>query len=87
MAVCRETPKCPYCGRIIAKAILKDESDLPMIMQTVGDTFIGWKDKKCHCKGARKARKENSKRLKDKGGILGCLEELVAKKQKRINKK
>lgn len=61
MAVYRKTPECSFCGKPIAKAIYKDQSDLPITMQLIGDTFIRWEYKKCKCKGAKKAIKERRK--------------------------
>ena len=40
MAVYRPTPICNYCGKAIAKAIYRDESDLPISMQLIGDTLL-----------------------------------------------
>ena len=59
MAVYRPTPTCSYCGKAIAKAIYKDQSDLHISMQLIGDTFIRWDYTQCKCKGAKKARKGN----------------------------
>lgn len=42
MAVSRQIPKCIFCGKEIAKGVYKDESHLPLIQRTIGDTFIGW---------------------------------------------
>jgi len=61
MAVYRPTPICNYCGKAIAKAIYRDESDLPISMQLIGDTFIRWDYTQCKCKGAKKSRKELKK--------------------------
>jgi len=41
MAVVRANPKCPKCNGVI-HAIYKDQSDLPLIQQIIGDTFIKW---------------------------------------------
>ena len=35
-------PTCPYCGEVVAKAKYKDQSGLPVALQTIGDTFLGW---------------------------------------------
>lgn len=67
MAVARPVPKCQYCGKPIAKGIYKDESDVPFFMRIIGDTFIRWDYKECNCKGARKARKEHKKWVKEHG--------------------
>lgn len=41
MAVYREQPKCPNCGKYI-KSIYHDYSDLPLMMRPIGDSFIRW---------------------------------------------
>jgi len=61
MAVYRTTPTCKYCGKAIAKSIYRDQSDLPISMQLIGDTFIRWGYTQCKCKGAKKARKKLKK--------------------------
>ena len=61
MAVYRPTPKCSFCGKLIAKAIYDDQSDLPMSMRLIGDTFIRWDYFEHSCKGKRKAMKDMPK--------------------------
>jgi len=49
MAVYREPPKCPFCKKIIAKAIRKIQE--PFEAPVYGDNFICWeydKDHKCN---------------------------------------
>ena len=50
MAIYRAHPKCPFCGKVIAKAKYKDQSDIPMSMRLIGDTFIGWEYDNHECK-------------------------------------
>lgn len=57
MAVHRPVPTCSYCGKPTAIAVYQDQSDLPMSMRLIGDTFRFWNYKICKCKGAKAARK------------------------------
>lgn len=41
MALYRENPKCHKCGGVI-KGIYKDQTDIPVSMRIIGDTFIRW---------------------------------------------
>jgi len=50
----REAPKCPFCGKVIAKAKYKDQSDLPLSMQIIGDTFEYWEYEKHECEEQKK---------------------------------
>jgi len=50
MAIYREAPKCPFCGEVIAKAKYRDQSDLPVSVQLIGDTFEGWEYEEHSCK-------------------------------------
>lgn len=50
----REAPKCYFCGKVIAKAKYRDESHLPLSMQTIGDTFQYWEYEKHECKEQKK---------------------------------
>lgn len=50
MARYREAPKCPFCGKVIAKAKYRDQSNLPLQMQLIGDTFEGWEYEIHECK-------------------------------------
>jgi hypothetical protein len=58
MAVAREIPKCFFCGKPIAKGIYKDQSKIPFMFRTIGDSFIRWEFHECNCKGAKAARKK-----------------------------
>lgn len=49
MALYREYPKCPFCKKVIAKGVYKDQSNLPVSMQIIGDTFIRWEYEKHEC--------------------------------------
>lgn len=51
MAVYREPPKCPYCGKIIAKANYRKVPD-----NFFGDSFQNWEYIKHSCKGTRKKK-------------------------------
>ena len=68
MAVYRKTPKCPYCGKVTAKAIYKRQNPNNPVF---GDLFIRWGYKKHWClKSAiakKKQAKEFKKRMKEKG--------------------
>lgn len=64
MAVYRETPKCPYCGKVIAKGIYKKQNPFNPVY---GDSFLRWEYKKHNCKEGRKAKKEMQQRIKDEG--------------------
>lgn len=48
MAVYRTPPKCSICGKE-AKGVYKDESDLPDMLKTIGDTFLYWGKIDCDC--------------------------------------
>ncbi len=54
MAVYRQTPKCPKCGKIIARGIYADQSDTPMVMRKIGDSFIRWEYLPHKCKKENK---------------------------------
>jgi hypothetical protein len=57
MAIYRETPKCPFCGKVIAKAKLRFR--LPWQQDFYGDDFIGWEYIKHNCKEKKKFLKEH----------------------------
>ena len=57
MAVFRETPKCSFCGKVIAKAIMKKR--FPWERPVFGDDFEGWKYKRHNCKEKKKFLKEH----------------------------
>jgi hypothetical protein len=63
MAIYRKQPTCPYCGKVIAKGVYKDQSHLPFMMRVIGDTFLRWEYKKHNCK---KKPKDNGR----KGGKI-----------------
>ena len=50
MAVFRNAPTCLSCGKTIAKAKYLDQSDLPITMRIIGDTFEGWEYENHDCK-------------------------------------
>ena len=58
MAVYRPTPTCPYCGKIIAKGVYKNQSKIPSMLRVIGDTFIRWDYIEHTCEGKKKADKE-----------------------------
>lgn len=47
MAVYRETPKCPFCGEIIAKAVMK--TLMPFQEPIFGNNFSHWEFEKHEC--------------------------------------
>lgn len=53
MAVYRPTPKCPYCGAVIAEAVHSKSGP-----HFIGDTFLRWDYIKHSCEGQEKADKE-----------------------------
>lgn len=55
MAVYREVPTCPFCGKIIAEAITSNS-------KKIGDNFIRWEYNNHNCKQMRKHQKELSKK-------------------------
>lgn len=77
MAIARQAPKCPHCGEVIAKAIYRDQSNVPMMMRLIGDTFIGWKYFEHSCPGKevfdKKMKEEFDKsiqEMKDSGNSI-----------------
>lgn len=78
MAVSRQTPACPYCGKDLARAIHKNYSDLPRFVRPIGDSFIRWEWLNHTCKGQRKAEKEWQKKIKGLPKI--GLKDLIKKK-------
>ena len=61
MAVYRETPKCPYCNKPIAKAIHKKQNPYN---PAYGDSFIMWNYKRHWClKGVIVKRKMKKNRI------------------------
>lgn len=49
MAIQRQIKKCPKCGEPY-RAIYKNESNFPMQLKTIGDTFIRWDFEGHKCK-------------------------------------
>jgi hypothetical protein len=49
MARYRRPPTCPHCGKVIAKAVYLDQTDLPLMQRVIGDTFIRWDYNKHTC--------------------------------------
>ena len=45
----RDPPKCFKCGQPI-KAVYEDQSDIPLVLRRIGDTFLYWdfNGHKCH---------------------------------------
>jgi len=42
MARDRPVPRCPNCGKKIAKPVYLDQSKTPIMKRLIGDTFIRW---------------------------------------------
>ena len=61
MARMRTAPVCPFCLKTIAKARYQDQSDLPISMQVIGDTFIGWVYQPHECTEMIEAKKNMPK--------------------------
>lgn len=54
MAVFREPPKCPFCKKILAKAVYKDYSGVPVMQMPLGDSFVRWDyEEKHECEEAK----------------------------------
>lgn len=55
MAVFREPPKCPFCKKILAKAVHNNYSGVPIMQMPIGDSFIRWdyEKEKHECKEAK----------------------------------
>jgi hypothetical protein len=60
MARYRPTPKCPYCGAEIARAVYKDQSKIPLMQRLIGDTFIRWDYIKHNCKSKKSQTKNEN---------------------------
>ena len=58
--VYRETPRCSYCGKPVAKAIYNPPSSPTFI----GDTFSHWKHWLCECEEAVAERERLQKEMK-----------------------
>ena len=56
MAVFRESPKCPFCGEIIAEAVYKKQK--PHESPIYGDSFSHWEYKKHECSKMIETRKK-----------------------------
>lgn len=65
MAVYREAPKCHFCGKVIAKAIHRDN-----IPNFIGDTFSHWEYFDCNCKDAKEWRKGTKSKRSDLAEII-----------------
>ena len=63
MAVYRETPKCPWCGKVIAKPIMKIR--MPWQAPVYGDDFERWEYSNHKCKKTPKKSKEDSAKWKE----------------------
>ncbi len=58
MALSRNIPECPFCGKQIAKPVYeKPEPHEPLFF---GDNFSHWEYKKHSCKGLREMKKEKN---------------------------
>jgi hypothetical protein len=89
MAIFRPTPKCPYCGEVIAKAVYIDQSKIPSMMRLIGDTFIRWDYITHTCEGTKKAEAENKKWREDHKYLLDAFNKELedkAKKQQVLQK-
>lgn len=69
MAIVREAPKCIVCGKENAKAVYKDQSNLPDSMVVYGDTFLYWKPMTCGCDGKNDKSNKSSLNISD---VLYC---------------
>ena len=69
MARHRQPPECPFCGKVIAKAKYRDQSNLPIQLQLIGDTFEGWayEDHECEEMKIFRKRKEAKDFLNENG--------------------
>lgn len=70
------TPRCIYCGEIIAKEKHRDQSHIPINQRVIGDTFEGWDYIDHDCKPTKQA----AQKLWDKLGDIPidedeCIEE------------
>lgn len=57
MAIFREDPKCIFCNKVIGKVKYKDQSDIPLMLQTIGDTFEGYEYEDHECEEMKKFKK------------------------------
>jgi hypothetical protein len=65
MAIYRETPKCRFCGKPIAKALHINSSH-----NFIGDTFARWEYFDCQCKEAKEWRKTTKSNRSDLANII-----------------
>ena len=86
MAVYRETPKCPHCGRPTAKAVRQHTSST-----FIGDNFLYWDRWLCECEGAvaerEKMREEFKPAVEKYVKSMEKAKKKEEKKKERIAKK
>jgi hypothetical protein len=58
MAVARLAPKCPFCEKVIAVAVNRNQSDIPSQLRIIGDDFVTWKYLDHTCKEGDDFNKE-----------------------------
>lgn len=69
MAIRRESPKCVFCGEVIAKEVHIDQSHLPPEQRLIGDTFLHWENIEHECEGAKKFAEKYNNRTTPKYNI------------------
>lgn len=64
MAIFRKAPTCPFCGKPIARAIYKEQKNVPIHELFIGDTFEQWEYFNHFCEkmeqNLKKIKKANS---------------------------
>jgi hypothetical protein len=87
MAVYRTPPTCPFCGEIIATAQYKDQSKTPLMLRTIGDTFIGWKYKEHSCDAMKTFQKKISEDVKNNPKLQETLDKINKTNKSFLNRK
>jgi len=82
MAVQRNIPTCPFCGKKIAKAIYRKH--LPWESPFYEDDFIEWKYIKHNCKERKKFIKDNKKDNEFKDLLLNIFKNEKTNKSSNI---
>lgn len=59
MAIHRDPPKCPFCGKVIGKGKYKDQSKTPPQLQVIGDTFESWDIEEHECPEMKEFKEQN----------------------------